>query len=415
MLPRLSSLLALALVCVAYAAGGTLSLKWTTDKEPVSYRVGEPMKFALQLLDDDQPVAGKTIKWVRTGDDGLSIQGEAVSSTSVPLTITTSIRKPGFVRLEISIFNADGSPEKSASDGPVKFHGGAGAEPEKLTGSQEPEDFDAFWKKQKARLATVPMKAALTKVESEKPGYDVYDVRVDCLGGKPVAGYLSIPQGAAPKSIGAQVYYSGYGVRATHQRSEAGAIVFQVNAHGIENAREPAYYKALENGELKGYAFDNKENANPETAYFNGMMLRALRALEYVKSRPEWNGRDLIAGGSSQGGLQAITVAGLDTSVTRCLPGTPWCVDLGGIKMGRIRGWRPDYTEALAYYDPAHMGKRLNCPVSIDAGLGDYVCPPSGLSVLYNNIKAPKSITYIQGGTHFQAPKGATRQTLRSK
>jgi len=395
--------------------GGTLSLKWTTDKEPVSYRSGEPMQFKLQLLDDGQPVIGKVIKWVRTGDDGLSTQGEMVSSSKAPLTITTSIKKPGFVRLEISIFNEDGSPAKNETNDPVKFHGGAGAEPEKLTGYPEPADFDAFWKKQKARLATVPMKAVLTKVVSEKAGFDVYDVRVDCLGGKPVSGYLSIPEGANPKSLGAQVYFSGYGVRATRQRSESGAIVFQVNAHGIENGRDPEYYKALENGELKAYAFNNEENARPETSYFNGMMLRALRALEYVKSRPEWNGRDLIAGGSSQGGFQALTVAGLDSSVTRCLPGTPWCVDLGGMNMGRIRGWRPDYTDALGYYDPAHMGKRLKCAVAIDAGLGDYICPPSGLSVLYKNIKSPKSITYIQGGTHFQAPRDATRQTLRSK
>ena len=69
----------------------------------------------------------------------------------------------------------------------------------------------------------------------------------------------------------------------------------------------------------------------------------------------------------------------------------PWCCDLGGIRLNRLRGWRPDFTDALGYYDPVNMAKRIHCKTSITSGLGDYVCPPSGVSVLYNNIKAPKT------------------------
>jgi hypothetical protein len=80
-------------------------------------------------------------------------------------------------------------------------------------------------------------------------------------------------------------------VGGANQESWAGMIVFDINAHGIENGREPEYYKALQEGELKGYAFKSDENAKPETAYFNGMMLRVLRALEYVKTRPSGTAR----------------------------------------------------------------------------------------------------------------------------
>jgi len=38
------------------------------------------------------------------------------------------------------------------------------------------------------------------------------------------------------------------------------------------------------------------------------------------------------------------------------------------------------------------------------AGLGDYVCPPSGLAVLYNNIPGPKKIVWMQGSTHGYIP-----------
>jgi cephalosporin-C deacetylase-like acetyl esterase len=415
MLSRCSVLLVLALAYAAVVNGGTLSMHWTTNKEPVSYRAGEPMQFELQLLDDGAPAEGKIMKWLRTGDDGQTAQGEAVSTATLPLTITTMSKQPGFVRLEISVFNEDGSPAKTAANAPVKFHGGAGAEPEKLKSHPEPADFDAFWKKQKTRLAAVPLKVRMKEVVSEKAGFTVFDVQVDCAGSRPVSGYLSIPDKAASKSLGAEVFFLGYGVTGSRQRFQPGMIVFQINAHGIENGREPGYYQALETGELKGYAFNRTENARPETAYFNGMMLRVLRALEYVKSRPEWNGRELVAAGGSQGAFQALTAAALDARVTRCQADIPWCADLGGYTFGRITGWRPEYTDALGYYDAVNMAKRIRCPVTIESRLGDYVCPPSGLSVLYNNIKTPKSITYIQGGTHSLSPKNATRQTLKSE
>ena len=393
----------------------TVSLNWATDKEPVSYQPGEKMTFSVQLVEDGKPLAGKTLKWLRTGDDGQSAKGEAVSAAAQPAVITSSTDKPGFVRIEVSVFNADGSPLKDDKGKALKFEGGAGVQPEKLESFAEPADFDAFWLRQKARLAAVPVKAELKEVPSKKPGFNVYDVKVACPGGRPVSGYLSVPAGAKEKSLGAQVSYHGYGVGGANQESWAGMIVFDINAHGIENGREPEYYKALQEGELKGYAFKSDENAKPETAYFNGMMLRVLRALEYVKTRPEWNGKVLVASGGSQGGLQAVTAAALDRDVTRCSAFKPWCCDLGGIKLGRLRGWRPDWTEALGYYDTATMGKRITCEFYVTAGLGDYVCPPSGVSALFNNVKGPKTIEYVQGATHGYTPPSPVKQIVRSK
>lgn len=399
----------------AVAAAGTLSLNWKTDKEPVSYQPGEPMVFSVQLVDDGKPVAGKTLKWVRSGDDGQTAKGEGVCSASHPLVIRTATGTPGFVRIEVSVFEADGKPVMDAKSHPMKFEGGAGVQPEKLTGYPEPADFDAFWKRQRARLDAVPVKAALVKVDARRQGFEAYDVKVDCAGGKPVSGYLSLPSGSQPKSLKAFVSFIGYGVCGAHISCQPGTLVFDVNAHGIENGREQAYYDALKAGDLKGYAFNNTENAKPETAYFNGMMLRLMRALDYVKSRPEWDGKTLTVSGGSQGGLQCMTAAALDHAVTQCNAYKPWCSDLGGIRLGRLRGWRPDYADGLAYYDTATMGKRITCPTMIVAGLGDYVCPPSGESVLFNNIKGPKTIEYVQGATHGYNPPNPVKQTISRK
>ena len=45
------------------------------------------------------------------------------------------------------------------------------------------------------------------------------------------------------------------------------------------------------------------------------------------------------------------------------------------------------------------------------AGLGDYICPPSGVMAFYNAIPSHKSITFIQGAMHLYVPP-APRQTV---
>ena len=255
------------------------------------------------------------------------------------------------------------------------------------------------------------------EVKSVNPRFNVFDVKVACAGKRPVSGYLSIPKDAKDKSLPAAVVYLGYGVvgRGAYQEFRNGTMTFLVNAHGIENGKDPDYYKQLAEGELKNYAFSNAENADPETCYFNGMALRLMRSMEFVKSLPEWNGKDLTVAGGSQGGFQALLAAGLDKDVTKCEASRPWCCDLGGVKMKRLAGWRPDWTEALGYYDAANHAKRIKCETLIEAGLGDYVCPPSGMVALYNNIKASKKLTFSQGRVHGYVMPNCQTFTMSSK
>lgn len=387
---------------------GNLSVTGTTDKPDAMYQPGEKMEFRIQLLEDGKPVAGKKLSWVRTGDDQKTAKGVLVSKTE-PVIVTTSTDKPGFVRLIVTALDDNGKPCKNEKKQDVAFNGGAGVEPGKLQGTPEPKDFDAFWDGQKKELAKVPLKFTLSPAAVKNPKLEGFDVRVDCAGGKPVSGYLARPKGAAPKSLPALVSFHGYGVSGADMPETSafrGMLAFDINAHGIDNGKDKAYYDNLKNGELKGYGFSGNDKA--ETCYFRGMLLRVMRALEFVKAQPEWDGKNLIVLGGSQGGFQALAAAGLDPQVTFCVAGKPWLCDLGGVKQGRLGGWRPGYTEFLNYIDPANHAKRIKCPVSTDIGLGDYVCPPSGVSVMVNNIKGTKTMVYVQGATHGYAPPKST-------
>ncbi len=396
-------------ICLCLLASAVYAQKFsingTTDKDVAIYQSGEPIVFTLRVLDDGKPVAGNKVTWTRSGDDGKTEKGEGIADEN-GLKVTVQIDQPGFVRLQAKAFGPDGKSLKASSGGKepkdIFFDGGACVEPEKLTAIAEPADFDAFWAGMKATLDKVPIKAERKELPSANPKVKLYAVTIDCAGPKPVTGYLTIPVDAQPKSLPGICEFHGYGVRKHNPpgNPREGAIILNINAHGMELGREDAYYDQLVK-DLKSYCFKNDENADPTTTYYYGMAMRVMRALQYVKSLPEWNGTELQSNGGSQGGLQGLWGAGFDPDVTSASIWSPWCCDFGGITVGRQRGWRPDYSPVLDLYDPVFIIKRTKAKVRLIANYGDYTCAPSGVWIVYNNIPLDnKSMEVNQGCTH---------------
>jgi len=396
-------------ICLCLLAGvlhaQTFSINGTTDKDVAIYQPGEPIVLTLRVLDDGKAVAGHKLTWTRSGDDGKTDKGEGIADEN-GLKVTVQMDQPGFVRVQAKAFGEDGKELQGyrggKAPGNIFFDGGACVQPEKLTAIAEPADFAAFWTGMKATLDKVPIKAERKELPSQNPKVKLYAVTIDCAGPKPVTGYLSIPADAQPGSLPGICEFHGYGVNKHNPpgNPREGAIIFNVNAHGMELGREDAYYEQLKTG-LKSYCFKNDENQDPEKTYYYGMSLRVMRALQYVKSLPEWNGKELQSNGGSQGGLQGLWGAGLDPDVTAANIWSPWCCDFGGITVGRQRGWRPDYTAVLDLYDPVFLAKRIKGKVHLIANYGDYVCPPSGVWIVYNNIPHDnKSMEVNQGCQH---------------
>ena len=416
-----AALFVAALVCHADFDLSKVKINGTTNKSALSYKAGEEMVYKFKADFAGQKPDGLFLLWERKGDDGQKLRGKVPADQE--LVVRTKLDKPGFVSVNVYLVDAKGKRvqqeykgwDKKPRKRNVAYYAGTAVDPETLTDCGEPKDFDEFWAKQKKRLAAVPFKdkVGLKKLKTVN-NVDIYAVSIPCAGPRPVTGYLSIPVNAKAKSLPALISFHGYGtsIHRAPNWGDRSRIRLNINAHGQELGRDDAYYKQFfdsikSNG--RGYAFDPEQNSNPETAYFNGMALRVLRAMEYLKSRPEWNGKDLVAEGGSQGGLQTMWAAGLDPDVTVAKPGITWCCDLAGTqKKQRLSGgWRIKYVPALDYYDPVFMAKRIkNARVEITrAGLGDYTCPPSGLAISYKNIASPnKSIKWVQGSDHGFVP-----------
>lgn len=404
-----------------------------TDKaNPAGYKVGEKITLTLTLANAPKELysGDYAIDWTRKGDDGKESQGRLALDGKTPLKIETSLDRPGNIMVQAFVVTAadgkkvkrdkmtPGNPAWEGGGNYVFFIGGALVEPEKIVSAhEEPADFDEFWNRQKARLAAVPA-TVLERREVTPENYKncrVWAVTVNCAGPRPVTGYLTIPKNAAPKSLEARCIFQGYGCgpQGVPGDNATGRIEFEINAHGydLEAIKDKEYYQQFLDG-IKtakyGYAFSPWQNEYPEGCYFNGMALRVLRAFDFVRSLPEWNGKELSAKGGSQGGLQTMWAVGLVDSLTYAEPVVPWCADLGPDAVaGRMAPpWRIAWTKGISYYDCVNHAKRAKAKVFISrAGLGDTCCMPSSIQAIYNNLPEDKrSILWVQGSKHGYVP-----------
>ncbi len=366
----------------------------TCDKDALEYKLGETMKFSINLVDKDgKIIEGQKLNWRRQGDDGKTMTGSAVSSKE-PLMIETSINTAGFVRITVTPVDDNGKRIKDMD----LYEGGACADFKNLKQvTPEPADFDAFWAKQLVALDKVPMNVDRKEIEGKK-GFKVYELTIDCVG-KPAKAYLSIPENAKEKSLPIRMFVHGYGVSRINPPYDAKAVCLSVARHSYKLGQSDEYYKE-QKIILNRFGLDKKINQNPENNYFKFMILRDIRALQYAKTLPEWDRKSITVQGGSMGGFQSIFVAALDKDVTLCCPNVPWMCNLNGVAEGKQKAlFAPQYTPEILYFDSTNAAKRVKCPMQITARLGDYVCPPSGVVILYNNT--PKaSLEFSQNGTH---------------
>jgi cephalosporin-C deacetylase-like acetyl esterase len=413
--------------------------KWkcSTNKPDAIYRTGEEIVFKVQLMKkspkgDFSPTLGHKVKYYLF--DGTKRTWGSFISSQKPFILKTSMTFPGWTYCIMTPYEKDGKTvckRRTRSKRLVTASGGVGAfvEPDKFVCAlPEPEDFDKFWKVQRAELNKVPIRAKLTPVKlspSRNRQEKAYDVQIDCLGGKNVSGHLVIPAGAKPKSLPAIVAFDGAGVRSAWIPHNKNAISLAINAHGIPNRKPAAFYQKLKKTTLKNYRYAGKSSR--DTLYFRGMYLRVMRALDYVKSLPEWDGKHLIVIGTSQGGGQAIAAAALDPQVTFCRAGVPALSDHSGAlsnpphRSGWPRFYRskekadPKVVKAASYYDNVYFARRIKAPCYLSAGLIDTVCAPYGIYLVYLNLPdKDKKAIHITPDKGHDAPNPTGQNALNT-
>jgi cephalosporin-C deacetylase len=410
----------LATFGLIHPAVAALTVVVSTDRPEALYQPGEEVTFTIKAQDGDQPADSSAIEW------NLSLDGYKQIASGTGTIAKGTLTGPGFLLLTATC--------KNAGEKPVIAYGGAGFSPTSLKPSLPvPEDFDRFWGEEKAKLAAIPLTFTTTpaKVTAKADANsEAFDIQISMgEGNAPVSGYFASPKNASPKSLPAVLWVHGAGVRSSSLPNALGGardgfLSMDINAHGIPNGKPESFYQELASGKLKSYRNDG--NQSRETVYFRGMFLRLERALEFLATRPEWDGKTLAVIGHSQGGYQALVAGGLDPRVTFIGAGVAAGCDHSGMKADRISGWpkivplladgSPDplALEASRYVDAVNFATHCKAQAIMSVGFIDKTCPPTSVYTAYNVLQGRKEIinSPTLGHTTTAEISGAFRKAL---
>ncbi len=383
------------------ATDSHIKLTARAERADALYHQHEPVIFVLKLERDGKPVPSAEVDWTMV-KDGLPLdqKGRATIKDG-EAKVTGKLDEPGFLQVRASY-------REQPKAAPVTAAGGAGIDPTEIKPSMPvPEDFDAFWDAQKKKLAAIPLNPHLEEVKSPSKTVAAWDIKADSVRSQ-ISGYLAKPVGAAPKSLPIILTVHGAGVRSSALGGPVGwaaqgFVAMDMNAHGIPNGRPDAYYTELANTTLKDYRYVGRDSR--EECYFLFMYLRLIRALDFLTSQPEWDGKTVIVYGGSQGGAQAFAAAGLDPRVTFFCAAVPAMNDHTGMVVNRIAGWPklvavnadhqpdPKGIEAARYFDGMNLATRTHAlGAQVTTGFIDTVCPPTSVYAAYNALTIPKHI-----------------------
>lgn len=374
---------------------------WVTvpDHADWLYRTGEQAKIEIQLYRYGIPQDGVEVNYT-LGQELLPSErhGSVKLKNGRAVLSVGTMRNPGFLDC---VLKAD-IAGKSCT-----HHVKIGFSPEKLRPyTQQPTDFVEFWNKAKSEAEQCPM-AFTTKYvpEYSNEKVDCYLIKLQCYKkGQHVYGYLTRPKAKGKYPV--VLCPPGAGVKTLKEPmrhrfyAEQGFIRLEMEIHGLNPELSPETFKDLSAsfGDYLLKGLDDRDNY-----YMKKVYLACVRAIDYLTSLDEWDGKNVIVQGGSQGGALALITAGLDSRVTLCVANHPALSDMAGYKAGRADGYphfftklndyrtdTPEKLQTMAYYDVVNFARQINIPVYLTWGYNDNTCPPTTSYIVYNTLTCPK-------------------------
>ena len=403
---RLITILSAAFLALCAAAGNypdRADYLWVTvpDHADWLYRTGEDATVEIQFYKYGIP-RDCTVSYEISDDLLEADRSGKISLKGGRAKFNMGTRKtPGFRDLQLST-EVDG----------VKYqhHIKLGFSVEKIEPfTREPKDFMDFWQKNIAEAEKFP----LTYTKELAPEYctdkiDCWLVKLMLNSSQSIYGYLFYPKNAQKGSCPVVFCPPGAGIKTIKEPlrhkyfAEAGCIRFETEIHGLDprmSAEKFAEISAAFNGSGNGYLFNGLEDR--DRYYMKRVYISLIRSLDLLTSLPEWDGKNVVVQGGSQGGGLSLIAAGLDPRVTLCIANHPALVDMAAYsEKGRTGGY-PHFNrvpgvltdkaiETLAYYDVINFARHISAKVYMTWGYNDYACPPTTSYAVWNTLNCPK-------------------------
>ena len=365
------------------------------------YKTGEKASVEVQLYKYGIPQDEVMVSY-EIGDDLMpaDTKGSIVLKKGKGTITMGTMKKPGFrdCRMTVKLGNQV-----------YKHHVKVGFSVDQiLPYTQMPSDFKEFWNKNKQELNSFPL--TYTKELAKEYCTD----KIDCYlvklqinkQGQSVYGYLFYPKNAQKKNCPVVLCPPGAGIKTIKEPlrhkyyAEQGCIRLEMEIHGLNPTMTTEEFKEISTafGHESNYLninLDNKDNY-----YMKRVYMACVRAIDLLTSLPEWDGKNVIVQGGSQGGALAIVTAGLDERVTLCVANHPALSDMAGFEAGRADGYphfsrtpgmdTPEKIKTMSYYDVVNFARLVKAHTYITWGFNDDVCPPTTSYAAYNVLTCPK-------------------------
>ena len=277
--------------------------------------------------------------------------------------------------------------------------------------TERPADFDRVWADEIAAMRrTKPVLVKKECVAGKVPGVEVAEIEVSFIEGlPPVTGWLAVPTNAPAKSLPIRIGIPGAAYCPFPNPScgtSKDSIYFGINVHGLPNL----HYDKEKWGAfamVKGNYYTRESwTCDFAHSYYRKVILRLVRAADWLKTIPQWNGKDFRLAGGSQGGALSLIGAALIEGVTEADVHVPAMCDLGAERVGRKSGWpeplnarsaseRAEGYDQHRYLDVCHFAPRITCPVYVYTGMIDGCCAPSSQFAMFNALPktTPRKLT----------------------
>jgi len=395
------------LLLVTY--GGVSSVEANQESPPVItiitarpdaiYECGEDTIFTVTVKNENEElITNGTMEAILTLDGGKVIEDKIFSlSENNPFKISESLSKPGFLRLTCSI---------EIDDKKYTKRGASGYEPLKIKpATSEPEDFDKFWKNAIEQISSQPLDVKMEIIEKySNDKQSTYNISFANINSTRIYGFLSVPTGKGP--FPAIVTVPGAGPGRNHPGwvtgwGNAGVIGLLMNVHSYDPYVSVDMLKEKYKESNKPTVYYLQGAPDRDKYFFKNSIIGINRAIDYVAALPEFNKKQFVIYGSSQGGGHSLILTGLNKNITAAIANVPALCDHGGYLKDRVPGWpkillshKKDvaWVQMSGYFDAVNFARRITVPTVVGVGFIDSSCPPSSVYAAYNVIKAPKKI-----------------------
>lgn len=274
------------------------------------------------------------------------------------------------------------------------------------TAVTKPADFDAFWAEVLAQAAEIPLHATVTPVPLRStPAVEVFEVHYDSLDQVRIAGWYCLPR-HRPEPLPALVFYPGYISEPTLPKAHAAKGYAAFGAAPRGKLRSNQQYNPGYPGLLAHNIIDRNSYA------YQGFYVDAWRVIDFLLTRPEVDGSRIGIRGGSQGGALTLLTAAMRPEVAAAAAGAPYlagvidAIDLTHTypyqEINDYLRQHPDsraaITETWAYYDCINFADKIQCPILVNIGLQDNVCPPETGYAVFDRIGSAEKQLYAYDG-----------------